>query len=128
MSLYITLGRCYVMSKRKNSLFGDMLRGNTDTILLSILERGDSYGYRINKTLEDESDKRFFLNEATLYTTFKRLEQEAYITSYWKSVQSTPARKYYSITEKGKLYLKNNVEEWLDASQIIRHFVIKNKS
>lgn len=48
------------MSKKNNSLFGNLLRGNTDTILLSILERGDSYGYRINKTLEDESNNLFF--------------------------------------------------------------------
>ena len=115
------------MSKKNNSLFGDLLRGNTDTILLSILERGDSYGYRINKTLEDESNNLFFLNEATLYTTFKRLVNEKYITSYWKNEQGSPARKYYSITEKGKEYLKKNVEEWLEASKIIKHFIIKKK-
>ncbi|HOO43969.1 MAG TPA: PadR family transcriptional regulator [Bacillota bacterium] len=107
----------------KNTLFGDLLRGHTDTILLSILLRGDSYGYRINKTLEDESDHRFNLNEATLYTTFKRMEKERYITSYWKGEQSTPPRKYYAITKAGKEYLKKNKDEWLEASRIIKHFI-----
>ncbi|MCF7923628.1 MAG: PadR family transcriptional regulator [Candidatus Izimaplasma sp.] len=111
------------MAQRNNTLFGDLLRGHTDTILLSILLRGDSYGYRINKTLEDESDRRFFLNEATLYTTFKRMQKDGYIESYWKSETSAPPRKYYSITEKGKKHLKNNIKEWEDAAQIIKHFI-----
>ena len=33
------------------SITSDLIRGNTDTIILSCLERGDSYGYRINKTV-----------------------------------------------------------------------------
>ncbi|MBU1144582.1 MAG: PadR family transcriptional regulator, partial [Firmicutes bacterium] len=72
------------MNEKKNSLFGDLLRGNTDKILLSILMREDSYGYRVNKILNEETNHLFSLNEATLYTTFKRLEQEHLIKSYWK--------------------------------------------
>ena len=30
------------------SITSDLLRGNTDTVLLALLESGDSYGYEIN--------------------------------------------------------------------------------
>ncbi len=115
------------MSDKINNLFGDLLRGHTDTIILSILTREDSYGYRINKTLEKESEGKFYLNEATLYRTFKRLEKEGYIESYWKSDKSTPSRKYYSITKSGIEYLNQNILDYKDATEIIKHFIESKK-
>jgi DNA-binding PadR family transcriptional regulator len=111
------------MNDKKNSLVGDLLRGNTDKILLSILMREDSYGYRINKIMDEETNHRFSLNEATLYTTFKRLEQDDLIKSYWKESENSQPRKYYSITEKGKQELFQSKIEWKEAVDIIAHFI-----
>ena len=33
------------------SVTSDLIRGNTDTIILACLEQEDSYGYQINKTV-----------------------------------------------------------------------------
>ena len=61
----------------------DLLRGHTDTIVLSILNEGDSYGYEIFKKIVEKSDGLYELKEATLYSSYRRLEQEGSITSYW---------------------------------------------
>ena len=111
------------MNNKKNSLVGDLLRGNTDKILLSILMRGDSYGYHVNKIMDEETNHRFSLNEATLYTTFKRLDQDDFISSYWKASKNSQPRKYYSITEKGKKELLQSKLEWKEAVDIINHFI-----
>lgn len=108
-----------------STIFGDLLRGNTDKILLSILIRQDSYGYRVNKTLEDESGGRFTLNEATLYTTFKRLETDGLIESYWKEETLAPARKYYKVTAAGKDYFERSKSEWEEAISIMNHFILR---
>jgi len=88
-------------------------------ILLAILAKGDSYGYEINKQLEDVSNGTFVLTEATLYTSFKRLETKGYVASYWQEGTSGKKRKYYGITQMGKDKLKTLERSWLEAKQII---------
>ena len=52
----------------------DILRGYTDTIILAQLCRGDSYGYSINRRVQEVTGGELQLKEGTLYTTFRRLE------------------------------------------------------
>lgn len=59
------------------SITSDILRGHTETIILSLLLKQDSYGYKINKEILARTDRRYELKEATLYSAFKRLEQAA---------------------------------------------------
>ena len=96
-------------------LTGDILRGHTDAIILSILEKGDSYGYKINSEINSIANQRFMLTEATLYTAFKRLEKSEFITSYWTEGINNTKRKYYSLTNKGKDYLNEHRQQWQNA-------------
>lgn len=100
-------------------LTGDLLRGHTDMILLAILTRGDSYGYAINKRIEEASQGAFTLTEATLYTTFKRLEAKGHITAYWQRSDAGKKRKYYSITPSGEAMLENQRKAWKNAKAVI---------
>ena len=59
----------------KGRLSADLLRGHTDTIVLGILLKGDSYGYEIYKTIVDKTNEEYVLKEATLYSSFRRLEK-----------------------------------------------------
>ena len=62
----------------------DLIRGHTDMIILNVLRQGDSYGYEMYKRIIELSDNQYELKEATLYTAFRRLEKEDYISSYWE--------------------------------------------
>lgn len=73
------------------SITSDLIRGNTDTIILAQLRLGDSYGYKINKAIQRKTRSQYELKEATLYTAFRRLEENGYISSYWGD-ESTGAR------------------------------------
>ena len=57
------------------SITADMLRGHTDTIILTRLTQRDSYGYEINKYIQEKTSGRYELKEATLYSAFRRLEE-----------------------------------------------------
>lgn len=107
------------------SLTGDSLRGHTDMILLSIIREKDSYGYEINKKIEEWTEDHFSLTEATLYTSFKRLVQLGYLTSYWIESDANKKRKYYSITKKGIELLENQIEEWNYMKHIIDRIINK---
>ena len=57
------------------SITSDLLRGHTDTIILSQLIKGDTYGYAINKVIKEKTNNMYELKEATLYSAFRRLEK-----------------------------------------------------
>lgn len=105
-------------------LVGDLLRGHTDTIILAILEKGDSYGYAINHKIAQITNNQFSLTEATLYIAFKRLEKEELVVSYWREGFNQTKRKYYSITNKGKEFLKQKREEWIYTSEILTKLIL----
>lgn len=100
------------------SIASDLIRGHTDTIVLSLLSLGDSYGYKINKDITELTAGRFEFKEATLYTAFRRLEQAGFIASYWGDENSGARRRYYVITEKGRERYKQNLREWEKAHAI----------
>jgi DNA-binding PadR family transcriptional regulator len=107
------------------NLVGDILRGYTDMLLLAILSERDSYGYQVNQLLQKKTEGQFSLTEATLYTSFKRLEKQDLIVSYWLETENQKKRKYYSITASGKKVLKDKKKEWKQANVLIEQIVGK---
>lgn len=101
------------------SIAGDLIRGHTDAIILARLLQGDSYGYEINKTISTLSFGKFELKEATLYTAFKRLEDQGYIASYWGDSGAGARRRYYTITSAGALACHRLMEEWNETKDIM---------
>ena len=99
--------------------FSEILRGLTDTIILAQLSEGDSYGYQINKAISECSEKSFELKEATLYTSFRRLEESGLILSYWGDENSGARRRYYSITDKGRELFSENQADWLRIKELV---------
>lgn len=103
----------------KATISTDLIRGNTDTIILNILRQGDSYGYEIYKKIIELSDNQYELKEATLYTAFRRLEQEGHILSYWGDETQGGRRKYYRVTDEGKEYYERNRKDWDFAKNVL---------
>lgn len=97
----------------------DMIRGYTDTIILAQLLRHDSYGYEINKSIAQASGGLLELKEATLYTTFRRLESAGCIRSYWGDETTGARRRYYAITELGRELYRENRADWQKVKAII---------
>lgn len=100
-------------------LSADLLRGHTDTIILTQLMQKDSYGYEINKNFQQRTDGTCSFKEATLYTAFKRLENAGYITSYWGEDGPGARRRYYSITEAGRRRWEEDCREWQDTRALL---------
>jgi len=101
----------------------DMIRGHVNAIILNILSQGDSYGYEISKTVKELSKGRYVLNEATLYTVFRRLEGAGEIQSYWGDETQGGRRKYYQITPQGRTQLAQAQHSWAFAKDIINTLV-----
>ena len=105
------------------SITFDLIRGHTDAIILSSLSRADGYGYQINKDITEATSGQFELKEATLYTSFRRLEQTGLITSYWGEESVGARRRYYHITDAGRDAYDTYKREWEYSKQILNKLI-----
>lgn len=76
-------------------------------LILSVVNREDSYGYEISQTVKLAAS----IKESTLYPILRKLEQNGFLTTYNQEFQGRN-RKYYSITDTGKEQLVYLEEEW----------------
>ncbi|HSX17723.1 MAG TPA: PadR family transcriptional regulator [Patescibacteria group bacterium] len=100
-------------------LSSDLLRGHTDTILLRLLSEGDKYGYEITKMVTERSGNQYELNEATMYSSMKRLEKDGHIVAYWGDESQGGRRRYYRITPSGRKLYKGNKQNWDHAKLVL---------
>jgi len=88
----------------------------------------DNYGYEINKSIQLKTGGSYELKEATLYTAFRRLEQQGCISSYWGDEQTGARRRYYSITETGRETYNGLMDEWNTAKKLIDKLITTDSS
>jgi len=91
----------------------DLLRGHTDTIVLAVLRRGESYGFEIFKTIRDATGGGYEIKEATLYASYRRLLKDGLVEAYWGDETQGGRRKYYRITDAGQAVYRDNVRAWV---------------
>lgn len=102
----------------------EVLKGHIDTIILSLLCGRDLYGYELAKLVKEKSNEQFELKEGTLYLSLKRLEKQAFISSYWSDEQGAGGRrKYYSLTEDGLISYREKYREWQQLKTMIDTFL-----
>ena len=101
------------------TISADLLRGYTDTIIMRQLEETDGYGYGISRTVAEKSNGMVQLKEATLYTAFRRMEENGYIRSYWGDEETGARRRYYSLTEPGREKLEEDREAWEETRRVM---------
>ncbi len=102
---------------------GDVVRGYNDTIILSLLLSGDSYGYEISKRIRQISGERYVMKETTLYSAFSRLEAGGYIQSFPGAETMGRRRTYYRITQAGLDYYWEKCREWRVTEEVINLFI-----
>ena len=105
----------------------DLLRGYTDVILLRRLAEEDSYGYRINRQVAGISGGAVELNEATLYTSFRRMEAGGWIRSYWGTEGAGARRRYYALTDAGRQRLREETEAWEKTREVLNELICEEE-
>ncbi|MDO5096749.1 MAG: PadR family transcriptional regulator [Peptostreptococcaceae bacterium] len=101
----------------------DIIRGYNDIIILSLLLDEASYGYEISKSIRTMTDENYMMKETTLYSAFNRLEKNGYIESFPGDLTYGKKRTYYRITELGKNFYKEKIQEWVLTKDVIEKFV-----
>ena len=90
----------------------ELLKGSTGTMVLGLLAEEDMYGYRIIREIEERSQNVFHMSEGSLYPILHSMEKNGLLESYRKVSEIGKERKYYRITDKGRLQFSLMLEEW----------------
>ncbi len=92
-----------------DKLMQELRRGTLTIGVLSQLYE-PQYGYSLVSLLEG---KGFPVEAGTLYPLLRRLEKQGLLESQWDTNETRP-RKYYLLSESGKLVFDQLVAEWED--------------
>jgi PadR family transcriptional regulator PadR len=90
-----------------------LIAASARPMILSLLLKGESYGYRILQDVTALSGGTIDWSEALLYPVLHRMEKEGAIRSRWKISEEKRMRKYYALTDSGRRELEVEKERWL---------------
>ena len=102
----------------KSQISSDLIRGHIDTIILYSLLDGDKFAQQIADHVKLKSGENYELNQATLYSSLKRLENLKYVNAYWNDSESG-RRRFFSLTDLGKSVVNDNLSSWTFSRAII---------
>ncbi len=93
-----------------------MRKGVLEYCILSILKDGEAYTSDILETLKDA---KMLVVEGTVYPLLTRLKNAGLLSYRWEESTSGPPRKYYDLTETGRLFLKELDTTWSELRQAV---------
>ncbi|WP_031425910.1 PadR family transcriptional regulator [Flavimarina sp. Hel_I_48] len=102
-----------------------MRKGVLEYCILSVLKEEDAYVAEILDTLKEA---KLLVVEGTIYPLLTRLKNAGLLSYRWEESTSGPPRKYYGLTETGKLFLNELTDTWDDLQQAVRKVTSTKKS
>ena len=97
----------------------ELMAASTRPLILTILKRGESYGYMIIQDVIELSGGVLEWSDGMLYPVLHKLQKDGCIESRWEISEEGRRRKYYSITEAGEQELKNAKNEWTSIHDVL---------
>lgn len=86
-----------------------MRKGVLEYCILSILANNDAYASDIIKELKEA---KMIVVEGTMYPLLTRQKNAGLLGYRWEESSQGPPRKYYTLTEKGRLFLEELDKSW----------------
>lgn len=88
------------------------MRGAGPLAVLELLSQREMYGYELAEALDRESEGALSMGHSTLYPLLYNLESKGLIRPRMPKSESGRPRKYYSLTEAGREWLRRERKEW----------------
>jgi PadR family transcriptional regulator, regulatory protein PadR len=87
----------------------DLFQGTLDMLVLRALSWGPNHGYGIARFIREGSSQSFRILDGALYTSLHRMEERAWVESYWGTSDRGKRAKFYRMTTAGRRALKAHV-------------------
>ena len=101
-----------------------MRKGILEFCILHIISRGEVYA---SDMLDELTSARIMVVEGTLYPLLTRLKNAGLLDYKWVESTSGPPRKYYVLTEMGRVSLESLNDTWLDLAASVTTIIAKTK-
>lgn len=96
-------------------------KGILDVLVLSVLQSGPSYGYKIIQDVSQIME----VSESTMYPIFRRLEKNGCVSTYSEE-HNGRMRKYFSLTAEGQNRISDFLAEWEELRSTYE-FIVNNR-
>ena len=99
----------------------ELAAGISALVLLSVLNRTAKpmYGYQIAKIIDGQREGLSMLKQGTLYPVLRSLEDGKLLESQVEPSVSGPPRRYYRITDSGRLAFARWKTTWSAMTQFV---------
>jgi PadR family transcriptional regulator, regulatory protein PadR len=101
--------RCMEPAQTRN-VISQLRRGTVEYCVLALLLDGERYGFELVRELAGVDG--LVTSEGTIYPLLTRLRKDDLVTTYWRESDSGPPRRYYRLTDAGRLALADFTKEW----------------
>lgn len=88
-------------------------RGLLETCVLAVLNKSDSYGYKIIQDMQGYVE----ISESTLYPILRRLQASGSLTEY-SVAHNGRLRKFYRITDYGRKQIAEFILNWTEVEKM----------
>ena len=100
-----------------------MRKGILEFCILHIISRGEIYA---SDMLDELTSAKIMVVEGTLYPLLTRLKNAGLLDYKWVESTTGPPRKYYVLTESGKVFLDTLQVSWKELYESVNQ-IIKEK-
>jgi PadR family transcriptional regulator len=100
-----------------------MRRGTLQYCVLALLSKRERYGFDLVRELAEVDG--MVTSEGTIYPLLSRLRRDGLVESFWQESSAGPPRRYYRLTESGRIALEGFREEWSRFRDAVDHFVAR---
>jgi len=97
----------------------ELVAASAEPLILSLLAKGESYGYAIIQEIKDRSQNQIQWTDGMLYPVLHRMEGEGWIESRWAETETGRKRKYYRLKKQGKRALKEQSDQWMMVHSVL---------
>lgn len=101
-----------------------MRKGILEFCILSLIQSREMY---VSDLIDELKKGKLDVVEGTLYPLLTRLKNGEFLNYRWEESTSGPPRKYYQITEKGSLFLKELQNTWQDLTESVNNITQTTK-
>ena len=97
----------------------DLVAASATPLVLAILAEGENYGYAILRRVRELSDGDLEWADGMLYPLMHRLHRLGYVTTEWRTPPEGRRRKYYAITDDGRMALAEHQRQWIAVARTL---------
>lgn len=101
----------------------EMKKGNTELLIMALLEARPRHGYEIGKLIESRSGGKLKFRIPSLYPTLCKLEDRRLIKGRWVEKPGERRRRFYRLTAAGKKVLAEQRDNWQEFAAAINQII-----